>query len=251
MSSFRDRIVKPTPALKKSTLLLGPSGTGKTFQCGTLIEGGMKTLYASVEQKLASIEALSPDVYPIVNCDYPKDSIQANSTKSDLYELVKFLQTPDHGYDAVCLDSGMRFGDELLKILKKTMSGYDLWGAFAEKFEAAMTGLTKLTSVEATKSPVHVVVTMGVEMGLDWKQRRTWQPLLDGKKISPRLPYLFDNVLVLMRREDADKGNLEWVCYTAGTDEFDAKVSSARVKLEPVIRNPNLCTILKRITEGK
>lgn len=247
LTDLRSRIVKPTPTRKQSTLLVGPSGVGKTFQCGTLISGGWKTLIASTEQKLATIEALVPDVFPVKSFDFPKDITE--KVPSDLKDLVEFLQTTEHGYDAVCVDSGMRFADELLKLMKKKHTGYELWGFYADKFEAAMSALTKLTSPESPV-PVHVIVTMGVEMGMDWKGKRSWQPLLDGKKAAPRLPYLFDNVLVLMKRDNADKGGTDYAMYTAGTEEFDAKVAS-RVKVAPIISNPNLYELLKTLTGEK
>ena len=250
--SIKDRITKPQQAKRQATELKGASGTGKTEQIGRLISAGYKVLYGSVERKASTIHHLNPDMFVLEKFDFPANAAQVGNTQSDLYEAIKFLRTPDHGYDIFAVDSGMRLFDEMSQFLKneKRLTGYDLWGAFAEKGDAAIKKLVELTDGALWPAPVHVIVTWGVELGTDWKGKRSAIPIMDGKRLGPRLDYLFDNVLYLAKKEDATAGKVDYAIYTAGTEEFDAKVSSP-VRLPAIITNPNLATILRAIEQGK
>lgn len=254
MTDLRSRIVKPTPSRKQSTLLVGPSGVGKTFQCGTLISGGWKTLFLSVEKKLASIEHLSPDVIPIVNCDYPQNFLD-KAVKSDLYDIIKELGTTKHGFDAVCLDSGMRYAEELVAILKPKHASdankYKAWDVLADKYLEMLKHITALADGTVTTEPVHVVITFGTELKMDGG-RRKWQPMIDGFKIPQKISYFLDHIL-FMNKMDTVKGS-DYVMYTRGTEEFDAKISAPKEiveKVPPIIPNPNLCELLKTLTGEK
>lgn len=248
---FKARIVKPQDTKCSTTMLKGESGVGKTRQIGTLIEGGKKVLLLSVERKASTIQHLNPDLVVIEKYDFPATRAQAEAgtLDSDLWEAIRFLRQPGHGYDVVALDSGMRYFDEMANLLKTKLSGFEMWGAYADKGDAAIKKLSELADGNVTPDPVHVIITWGVEMGQDWKGQRRVIPLMDGKKLSPRIDYLFDNVLYLAKKEDAQAGRVDYAIYTAGTEEFTAKVSSA-VKLPTIITNPNLFHILLAIEQG-
>lgn len=241
---------------KRTVLLTGASGTGKTYQYGTLVRGGWRGLYADVEAKLPSINELEPELFCIRNPDFPltpdQKSAMLRTDSSDLLTLVQLLKSSDHPYDFLYFDSMMRYSDHLLSFLRHTkgLTGYDLWGAFGEKMKTVLIAILGLTDPKLPK-PVHVIATWGVEMGLDWRGRRMEQPLVDGKVVGPRIPYFFDDVIRLAKEEDAEDGTVEFLAYTSGTPEFVAKVSSGTSKLPAKITNPNLFNMITALTKPK
>lgn len=245
------KVVKPSGSVKQTISLMGPSGTGKTEQIGRCIQAGLKTLVVSTESKLSTIAHLNPDVYVVENLDFPRSGGDIGTIKSDLWELVRMLRKPGHGYDLVAMDSGMKYAAKLLDHLKYgvKLTGFELYGGFGERMLKMVEKFKELADGTVTADPVHFVMTFGVEMGQDWKQRRAMLPLLDGKMVSPRLPYEFDHVLMLAKKEDA-AGVTKYAMYTAGTEEFDAKVSGP-VKFDSPIIDPNLGDVIKRIAAAQ
>lgn len=247
-------VIKPARGSKRTILLMGPSGVGKTHQFRTLSDGGMCGLYVDVEAKLTSIVDLDPDTFLIRAPDIPltPEDKQAmlRAGASDFIKLCDYVRAGDHPYDFIYLDSLMRFADALAGYLEHVLrlSGYDLWGAYAKKMKQMLKLLTGLASVEWPR-PVHVVATCGVEIGKDWRGRVMEQPLLDGKVIPPAISYYFDDVLRLGKDESVD-GCVSYVAYTGGTSEFNAKVSSGRVRLPHKILDPNLHNIIAALSGG-
>lgn len=240
---------------KRSILLMGPSGTGKTYQFRTLIEGGMRGLYVDVEAKLRSIEDLEPEAFFVRALDMPltpkeKASMIASGA-SDLIQLFDTIRFEEHEWEFVYFDSLMRYGDHLLNYLENTrgISGFDMWRMFGKKMSRMLVTLCNLSSPEY-KKPVHVIGTWGVEMSTDWRNRRFEQPVVEGKMVRPRIPYYFDDVLRLAKHENAETGDVAFIAYTGGTSEFDAKVSSGAIKLPPKILDPNLFEIIE-VLDGK
>jgi hypothetical protein len=249
--AMRARFVKPSGSVKQTVSLMGPSGTGKTEQIGRCISAGLKTLVVSTESKLSTIAHLDPDVFVVENLDFPRSGSDIGSIKSDLWDLVQFLRKSDHGYDLVAIDSGMKYAAKLLDYLKYNvrLSGFELYGGFGERMLKMVEKFKELADGTLWPAPTHFVMTFGVEMGQDWKARRAMLPLLDGKMVSPRLPYEFDHVLMLAKKEDA-AGVTKYAMYTAGTEEFDAKVSGP-VKFDSPILDPNLGEVIKKIAAAQ
>jgi hypothetical protein len=256
MADLPSEIIKvQKQASKRSVLLTGPSGTGKTYQYRTLVEGGRRGLYVDVEKKIPTIADLEPEMWPIHNLDMPltptdKQEMLAEGS-SDLIKVFDYLRTADHPFDFVYFDSMMRYGKKLLHKLKHEdkLGGYDLWGFYGYKLGKALEVLVSLASVEQAK-PVHVVATWGVKIGKDWRDRRLEQPIVDGKMVGPDIPYYFDDVIRLSREEDAETGDNQFYAYTGGTAEFSAKISSGVVEIPQKIEDPNLHRILLAL-EGK
>lgn len=248
---MRKWITKGQTFARQSILLEGPSGVGKTFQFRTLVDAGLKGLYVNVERKMLSVADLNADLWPLDNPDFPTRAADKDLERQDLMRLIEFLRTPDHGYDFVYLDSGMRYAEDLLRYLKtvKGIAGQELWGTFAEKLEMALKTLPTLTDPR-NPAPVHVITTWGVEMNPDWQGQRSIQPLVDGQKVKPKINYWFDHVLYLDKLDDPLTGISEFVAFTQGKQGFSAKVSSGTAKLEPIIKNPNLAQIIATIEKG-
>lgn len=257
---LKNKIIKLSPDVrsKMTTLLTGASGTGKTYQLRTLLEGGLKMLVLSSEKKLPTLQDLEPDVWPIHSFDFPRTVSEKRAMlaagASDMMEVLDFLRNDEHEYDVVALDSGMRYLDDMAQyILNSTFSAGGAldkktgYGVFAEKANEMFKVLVSLADV-SNRRPVHVVVTFGVEVGNDWQQRRKITPIMEGQKFGPKLPYLFDNHFYL-RKHEQDKKVTYHMC-TGGDGEFDAKYSSAVVKLPAVIEDPNLYRVLCKL-EGK
>jgi hypothetical protein len=250
-----------TTTAKRTVNLLGLSGAGKTYQYRSLHEAGRRVLVASTEKKLATIADLEPEVWPIESFDWPllPSELQAVSALfnagswdkvSDLVRLYKYLQTPDHPYDVCYLDSGMRLAEDMAEWFTRntltkqgevdSLRGY---GVFADKINTAFKAFMKLADPSVTAKPVHFIVTWGVEWVLDIEGRRLLQPIVDGKKFSPKIPYLFDDVIYLdtQRQSDGTFARMAGLCQT---DRYYAKVSSGIVKLPPVVKDFNLHNFL-------
>ncbi len=236
-------------------LLKGPSGTGKTHQFRTLLEGttrsdgtqvpGLKVLYACVDEHTGTIEDLDYDMWPIVTVDVPLMPSEKNPAQQDFIKMMDFLRSDQHDYDAVYFDSLMNYADRLVAYLKHSarLSGYELWGTFAEKMKKMLELLVSLTKPVHPK-PVHVFATWGVEVNQDWEGNRAIVPICDGKVVGPRIDYFFDDVLMLRKKHVKETDEIKYIAYTGGTHEFDAKVSSGVRKLPTVIESPNLFRIL-------
>jgi hypothetical protein len=242
---YRAHIVKPQHKSKRSILLKGPSGAGKTFQYRLLLEGGLKGLYACCNEHVGTIEDLDYDHWPIEQVDVPLLPSEKSPSKQDFILMMDFLRTADHGYDFVFFDSLMNFSDATLDMLRhgKRLTGYDLWGVFALKMKKTLDLLISLTK-PTQKSPLHVIATWGVEVDQDWEGKRAIVPLIDGKKVGPRIDYAFDDVL-MMRKKETPEG-VQHIAYTGGTHEFDAKVSSGVVKMPAIWADPNLYKMLEK-----
>lgn len=251
---YAANIVRAERRNKRTILLKGASGTGKTFQFRTMAQAGLKGLYADVEAKLPTIEDLDPEIFLLRAVDIPLTPADKKRMltggESDFIKLCDFLRSPDHDYDFVYFDSLMRFSDELVAYLKyqRGLSGFELWGVFGEKMRMALKTLVSLASIDHPR-PVHVIATWGVEVGSNWEGKRAIQPIVDGKMVGPRIDYYFDDVLMLTKREDAVTGQQEFLAYTGGTGEFSAKVSSAGKQCPPVITDPNLARIINFLSQ--
>ena len=270
--SLQDKIIKSTGIPKcHSTLLDGESGTGKTDQYRALRKAGFNPLYASAEGKLATIADLEPDVWPIKSFDFPLTPSDSQLIKasgygtSDMLALYHYLKNEDHPYDCLFMDSGMRIGEEMcLWLTKTTMSekgnvdalrGY---GLFADKMNMAMKAFHSLTDV-GCKKPIHFVVTWGVAWSQDMYGRRKVQPIVEGKKFLPKLPYIFDNVFYMFGKEDVSEDGKSSIIRrymgTTPTDTYYAKYSGGGVELPDVIdvtgHKLGLGDVLKKLTGVK
>lgn len=246
-------VIKATKATKRATLLTGPSGVGKTHQFRTLHEKGLKGLYVDVEAKVSSLQDLDFDVFLIRNLDIPLNINEAkqmlSSGSSDFFKMTQYIKNEDHEYDFVYFDSLMRFSDKLHHYVKHIQgeSGFDIWNNYGERMHMLFQQLVSLASPE-WKKPVHVIATCGLQMGKDWKNVRTEQPVMMGNVAPPRLDYYFDDVIRLAKDSNADTGEVEYIAYLSGTREITAKVSApSGIELPPKISSPNLYNLYKKL----
>jgi hypothetical protein len=213
------------------------------------LDGGLKGLYACCGEHLGTIEDLDYDHWAIDKVDVPLMPGEKKPMEQDFILMMDFLRTADHGYDFVFFDSLMNLSDALLSMLRQQrLAGYDLWGVFALKMKKALELLISLTK-PTQKAPLHVIATWGVEVDQDWEGKRAIVPLIDGKKVGPRIDYAFDDVLMMRKRED--EGEIKYIAYTQGTHEFDAKVSSGVVKMPALWADPNVYKMLERFGSVK
>lgn len=243
--------VKPPEVSCHSFLLKGRSGGGKTHVFRDLIEAGYSGVYATTENKYATIaDLLTPEnFYVIKDAFFPLNaSEKANVGRpSDLIKLYDQLRAPAHPFDFLFVDSGMFYLEELLAYIEGVMgliypANFGDFSKRAEKFFKTTTGLV---SPQYPK-PVDVFVTWGVERDIDWQGKRTTQPIMDGKRTKPKIDFYFDHVVYLESRAVVEGTGKEFVAHTQGTDEFEAKISSP-LTFDPVIVDPDFGAILKRL----
>ena len=241
-------ITKPLKQIRWGSLLLGASGRGKTFQYRTLVDAGYKPLYLASEKKAGTIADLNPDTIVVGKPDYPIREQGAAAGESDLFDIFQWLLTGKHDYDVVFWDGPMRECEDLLTYLKevKNLGGQDLWGAFAEKCEKMVKKYISLTNPSLPK-PIHVIATWGVEKEKDWTGTIGVQPLVDGQKFKPRMPYLFENILGLDRVMDPVSATEDYVMYTMPTKGMDCKISAGGIKFPAIIKQPSIGAILRRL----
>ena len=257
MSTFQERIkeVGTDFEQKRATLLVGPSGVGKTHQCRTLIEGGMNVLYVSTEMKQASISDLKFDTFHVKTYDFPISAEEktrlTRTNGSDVIDLFDFLRKEDHGYDVCYFDSIMRYARKQFEYLRNTVKSKGgapdtlrAYGLLADKMQAFLDIISQVTNGGTAKHPVHFIGTWGVEIGTDWQGKRRIQPIMDGKVVGPVIDYHFDDVFMLGCDEDISSGDQSFVLSTMGTKEYDAKRSS-HIKIPARISNPNLFNIIE------
>ena len=232
---------------RRAILLKGPSGSGKTFQFRTLHDAGMRGLYVCVDEHAETLSDLTFDRWNLTNVDVPLTPTEKDPNKQNFIALMDYLRSDLHEYDFVYFDSLMNFADELVQYLKYTrrLTGFELWLAFGEKMKRALKTLVSLAQPKYPR-PLHVLATWGVEVSQDWEGKRAIVPIVDGKMVGPKIDYFFDDVLMLRKEQDFDTKEIRFVAYTGGTHEFEAKVSSATVKMPPVWLNPDLNRMLEK-----
>jgi len=226
-------------------LLKGASGTGKTYQYRKLVEGGMKGLYACVNEHTGTIDDLDPDTWMLRKLDIPLAPREKQPANQDFIMLCDYLRSDQHDYEFLFIDSLMNYADELESWLKHVQgkTGFEMWGLYGEKMKMMLKLLVSLTNPTLPK-PVHVIGTWGVEVDQDWEGKRAVTPVMSGKMVKPRIDYYFDDVFYLERRLDA-KGELQYVLNTRSTHEFAAKVSAGNTALPAAIANPDMYKILQ------
>jgi len=242
---------------KRMILVEGPSGVGKTHQCRTLIEGGMKVLVPSTERKLSTIKDLEPDVWPITDFDFPTTGVEKAAIlkrgSENVIALFDYLRAGDHTYDACYFDSMMRYAWKLFELLRSTTKNeagkadtLRAYGVFGTKMKVFLDLIASVTDGTTSKRPVHFIGTWGVERGQDSQV----VPVIDGKQIGPLVDYHFDDVLML--RMENDGRDKKYTMHTAGESTFAAKVSAPpNIKVPEVIENPNLFKLIGLLEGGK
>ncbi len=249
---YRAHISKPQSKSKRSILLKGPSGTGKTYQFLKLHKAGLKGLYACADEHIGTLDEIKYDLWPLKQVGIPLMPSEKRPEKQDFILMMDFLRTKDHGYDFIFLDSLMNYSDSLLSDLRynQRLTGYELWLSFGERMRMLLKLLVSLTS-PTQASPLHVIATWGVEVDQDWEGKRAIVPIVDGKMVGPRIDYAFDDVLMLRKRQHSDTKEIEYLSYTQGTHEFDAKVSSGSVKMPSIWADPDLSKMLAKFGAKK
>jgi hypothetical protein len=94
-------------------LLMGPSGTGKTFQFRKLVDGGWKGLYVCIGEHIYTIQDLNPDTYYIAKPDIPLSPMDRKPQEQDFLAMLDYLRSDEHDYDFVYFDSLMNYADLL------------------------------------------------------------------------------------------------------------------------------------------
>lgn len=250
--------VQPPEQSCHCILVNGRSGSGKTYQFRKLVEAGFTPVYATTENKYGTVkDLLTPqNFFEIKNPFFPLTVSEKQSTdgkyKSDLIELYDILRSPTNPFDLLFFDSGMFYLQDLLKHIENAMKlAYPAnYAEFGKRSDHWFRKTSELVSPRWPK-PVDVIITWGVERDVDWTGKRTTQPIMDGKRTKPMVPFHFDHVVYLESRYVAGAEGMEkeFVMHTQGTDEFEAKVSSP-TRFEPVIVNPDLGQVLRQLKGG-
>lgn len=252
VDAFIKSLVAPTASPTQNFMLVGPSGSGKTEQAVRLHKGGRRVLYVSAGDRLGPVSFEQGMAIKAIN-DYAFPASAAEvAVKSDLYECIRYMREPGRQHDVIFVDSFMKWCAGNLNYLQfgRGLTGFDLYGTYARQTLAAVNKLKELTNPAFTPNPCHVVVTWGCEVGTDWEGKRSFQPLVDGKQVGPRLPYEFDNVFWMFKEADA-AGKVQWVLHTVGSPMFDAKINmpSDATAVAPKLVNPDLHNLITTMEE--
>lgn len=234
----------PSGSTKRTVLLEGSSGTGKTKQFEFLVNGapehgdagkGYSVLLCSTERKLTTLDHLDKSVYTVDVFDYPDPrnpnevaAYVGSTVPRNLCQLIHLLRKEDHGYDVLFIDSLMRWTMRLLWRIGGTNENPDArsdYVIFGRKVQGMLDDLATLTDPTMMKRPLHVVATWGVEKGEDWEGYQKQTVAIDGKKVGPNVPYFFDDVLMLKAEAQDGKDEPLYCAYTRASQKWDAKVS--------------------------
>lgn len=211
-------------------LVYGRAGAGKTvLSCTT----GEPTLLISAEAGLLSVKQ-APKYIKVAKVE----------SLSDLDELYDFLLDDvnengpdDRMFTWVALDSITEIAEQILSYEKENAN--DPRKAYGELQDRMLKLMKKFRDLPH----YDVLMTSKMQIGENENQRKTYQPMMPGTKLSQQIPYLFDEVFCL-RVEKDDDGDDYRILQTCPDVSYDGKDRSG--KLDD-FEEPNLKKIKAKI----
>ncbi len=259
-------VVKEDDVSRRSILLKGRSGAGKTGQARTLVANTdkeaawgrkcaksfglkpMKMLYVSTERKRRSIDDLfvgRPEhrVWTINNPQFPltpgEKGVLKKSDDPGLIEVFDYLRNEEHEFDVCYVDSFMRYSWALLEWLMNNTYSKEgnldtlrAYGLFERKMKVLLDLINDVIDPQSCKRPVHFVATWGAQNG---------QIIVGGQKVGPMVDYFFEDVFNLETKGSGD--DVKYYFRTKTTGDIQAKTSGP-VELPVLIEDPNLFQIV-------
>lgn len=244
-----DAPVEPTPApspIGLNTLLLGESGSGKTYSLRTLVDAGLELFVVQTEPGGTVLEDLPKDKYhrhyiapAAPSWSAMLDSVTKINTLSmkalasmegiNKREYAQFAQVISTLGNFTCDRCGESFGDvstwDSNRVLViDSLSGLNIMamdlvvGSKPTKSMAdwgiAMDNLGRLINKIITDTRCHFVLTAHLEPERDEVTGRVVNmPSTLGRKLAPLLPRFFDNCIHTVR----EGTNFKWSTATANT----------------------------------
>lgn len=212
-------------------LVYGPAGSGKTR---LTVTADSKTLLVSVEGGLLSIKNVSKKIKKLVDVIV----IEKITDLQSVYELL----TKKHLYSWVCIDSLAEIAEQILVSEKKKYKDKrQAYGSMAES-------ITEFIKLFRDLENCNVLFTAKQEREKDeLSGKMLYRPMLEGRVLPNKVPYLFDEVFAMRVFED-DEGEAEFWMQTKRCSKYDCKDRSGKLdKWE----EPSLFDILTKIEDGE
>lgn len=206
-------------------LVYGRPGVGKTCLCAT----APRPIILSAESGLLSLR----------HWDIPVVEI---NTVEDLMQAAEYLTGPAGAqYDTICLDSISEIAEVVLVNARKTVK--DPRQAFGELILQMQNCIRYFRDLPR----FNVYFAAKQEYTKDEHGAFRYMPSMPGQKLSPALPYFFDEVFNLNIGTDTKTGATYRYLRTAPDLQYEAKDRSGTLDtFEPA----NLTHIFNKITQG-
>jgi len=198
---------------KGNFILYGPSGSGKTFSLSTLPES--ETLILAVEKGLRTLTEIAPNI----------DVVQIDAI-NDMREAFEFLNSGEHGYNYVAVDSLSELSDIALDEAKeRSKDGRKHYSEMADIITAIIKSFESL--------PQTVIFTAQEERVnqedagiLDY----VIAPSIPGRKFAQKVPYKLDFVFCLRTHANED-GDVDRRIQTGMHGDYLAKARSQNLDI--------------------
>ena len=225
---------------KLKILVLGESGSGKTFLASTIKE---KTLIISAEAGLLTLADFNIDVIDIT-VDENDKIIPKEKRYLELRKVYQLLLTKEYleNYSWIYLDSltevSQLLVDELQTLIPDRKDSLVLWGEYSKRMRSLVKAFRDL--------PYNFVATGLVKVTQDELNRRFIGLDVAGK-ISGTIARDFDEVFYLSTQQKEDN-NIERIVVTFKTDQNMAKDRSSKLDM---YEKRDLSVIASKIRGGK
>lgn len=206
----------------------GHSKYGKTMLCST----APRPFIISAEKGLLSLRKFS----------IPTAEVTSVQELTDVYKWVTTSKDANN-FDTICLDSISEIGEVILaNALTQVKDPRQAYGLMAEQLLQVIKAFRDLTGK-------HVYFISKTEPLKDEMTGQIkWGPMIPGRKVSPQIPYLFDEFFCIRLHPSKDtEGNHYRYLQTQPDLQYDAGDRSG--SLSP-IEPPDLTHIIKKIMSG-
>jgi len=207
----------------------GPAGVGKTPLALTLPGRG---LIASAEKGLRSLkDRPSAGSFGVVTIN----------TIADLSEVVIHMRQNHSLYDWFFVDSISEIAEVVINEEKaKSTDPRKAYGKLIDKMDPMLKDIRDL--------PMDVVVIGKTEEIKEEETGRVkMQIMIPGSKVAPKIPYLFDEVFLMLEVENADGESTAWL-QTRSDKKVRCRDRSGRLD---AFEAPDLGAILKKIKASR
>lgn len=207
-------------------LVYGEPGVGKTVLCAT----APNPIILSSESGLLSLRHTN---IPVIQIDTVDDLTEAHQW---------FLKSKDaRQFSTICIDSISEVAEVVLKNAKKQVK--DARQAYMELLEKMIETVKAFRDLEG----YNVYMSAKEELFKDEAMGSLkFRPMLPGSRLSPALPYLFDEVLALRIGTTTDKKTYRYL-QTQPDMRYTAKDRSGSLA---EIEQPDLTHVFTKIFEG-
>jgi hypothetical protein len=189
-------------------VVYGDAGVGKTTLASTLDN----PLLVSAESGMLSLQTFNIATWPITKfCEIV-----------DVYNFLRSSQEAQH-FSSVIIDSASEVGDIVLKdCLAKNKDGRAAYGIMQDMVKAILKDFRDLKGKDVWI--IFRMFSMEVNPG-----QRKFMPEMPGQRLSPLVPYLFDEVFYMATKPPGPDGRSERYLQTQPDFNHVAKDRSSRL----------------------